>query len=69
MCVLCRNKLIPRNREKELEILNLIERRGEIRVSLENLYNEYDIKKAHFNAINKKIKYLHNQKEFKYNDF
>ena len=62
-CPFCRSKLIPRNREKELEIQNLIERRGEIRVSLENLYNEYDIKKAHFNAINKKIKYLHNQKK------
>lgn len=62
-CPFCRKKLIPRNREKELEMLNLIERRSEIRVSLENLYNEYDIKKAHFNAINKKIKYLYNQKK------
>ncbi len=62
-CPFCRKKLIPRNREKELGMLNLIERRSEIRVSLENLYNEYDIKKAHFNAINKKIKYLYNQKK------
>jgi len=62
-CPFCRKKLIPRNREKELEMLNLIERRSEIRISLENLYNEYDIKKAHFKAINKKIKYLYNQKK------
>ncbi len=62
-CPFCRKKLIPRNREKELQLLNLIERRSEIRVTLENLYNEYDIKKAHFNTINKKIKYLHNQKK------
>ena len=40
-CPFCRNKLIPRNREKELQMLNLIERRSEIRTSLENLYNEY----------------------------
>ena len=62
-CPFCRSKLIPRNREKELEMINLLERRNEIRISLENLYNEYDIKKTHYNTINKKIKILYNQKK------
>lgn len=62
-CPFCRKKLIPRNRQKELEMTNLIERINEIRLSLEDLYNDYDIKKAHLITINKKIKILHNQKK------
>ena len=62
-CPFCREKLIPRDRKKELEMTNLLERRNEITNSLENLYNDYDIKKAHFNIINKKVRYLSNQKK------
>ena len=39
-CPFCREKLIPRDRKKELEMTNLLERRNEITNSLENLYNE-----------------------------
>ena len=62
-CPFCREKLIPRDRKKELEMTNLLERRNEITNSLENLYNDYNIKKAHFNVINKKVRYLSNQKK------
>ena len=62
-CPFCRKKLIPRNRVKELEMINLIERRNEIVIAIEDLYNDYDIKKSHYNTINKKIKLLYNQKK------
>ena len=70
-CPFCRSKLIPRNREKELELINLLERRNAIRISLENLYNEYDIKKTHYKKIKiynqkKNLNLLINELEYKY---
>lgn len=62
-CPFCRNKLIPRNRKKELEMVNLLERRREVRTNLEDLYNEYEIKKSHYKIINKKVISLGNQKK------
>ena len=39
-CPFCRKDLIGRERQKELELANLLERRHEIREHLEELYNE-----------------------------
>ncbi len=41
-CPFCRGPLIPRDRRKELEMRNLLDRCGEIRTRLEELYNESD---------------------------
>ena len=39
-CPFCRKDLIGRERQKELELANLLERRTEIREHLEEMYNE-----------------------------
>ena len=39
-CPFCRKDLIGRERQKELELANLLERRNEIREHLEEMYNE-----------------------------
>ena len=62
-CPFCRGKLIPIDRTKEIEMKNLLDRRREIVINLDELYNDYEIKKNHYNCINKKIRILQNRKK------
>ena len=54
-CPFCRTALIARDRKKELELENLIERRCEIRLDLEDMYNEGHVREEFLRALQEDI--------------
>ena len=54
-CPFCRTALIARDRKKELELENLIERRREIRLDLEDMYNEGYVREEFLRALQEDI--------------